>query len=53
MMGALMENGPYRLQIDGKTLLDNSVGTWNLDANIVRALVYTFVSLIPTPTKCL
>jgi carboxypeptidase C (cathepsin A) len=35
LLGALMENGPYRLQPDGKTLKYNDAGTWNLEANIV------------------
>jgi len=35
LLGALAENGPYRLQTDGKTLKENDIGTWNLDANLI------------------
>lgn len=38
MMGALLENGPYRLQKDGKTLLNNPTGTWNVKTSLVRVL---------------
>ena len=46
MMGALLENGPYRLQKDGKTLLDNPTGTWNLKSNLVRYFFTLFRQLV-------
>lgn len=44
LLGALAENGPYRLQTDGKTLKENDIGTWNLDANLVRSF-YRFYNV--------
>jgi hypothetical protein len=52
MMGALMENGPYRLQEDGKTLKDNVDGTWNLDANLVRIESISYGQIFPFEMKC-